>query len=151
MGVWIVLALGLASIISFPISSVLLYGVLSVLVLASIGGLVYRVYQTDLKSGDLAKKLLSDSRCFVSKTLEDFGIVTVRVWTWWLQREARLREEMAREQESKARRKERLVELQRKRRERPVEEYLTAGEREVYEKVLKNQARPEQQAREGHF
>ena len=141
--VWIVSAFGLASIMSFPISSLLFYCALLFLILTVIGGLAYRAYQTGLNNRDLPKKLSSDLRHFVVNVPEDFRVVSFRVAAWWLRREARIREEMAQEQEGKARKKEKMVELERKRRERPVEGYLTPGEREAYKEILKNQSNAE--------
>jgi len=143
VAVWIVSAFGLASVISLPISSVLFYCALLSLVITVIGGLAYRAYRTDLKNRDLPAKLFSDLRRFIFDVFEDFGIVSARASAWWLRREARIREEMAQEQESKARSKERMIELERKRRERPSEGYLTTGEHEAYKEVLKHQPNAE--------
>jgi hypothetical protein len=149
VAVWIGSAFGLASVISLPISAVLFYGALLFLVITVIGGLAYRAYRTDLENRDLPKKLFSDLRRFIVNVFEDFGIVSVRASAWWLRREAHIREDMAQEQESKARRKERMIELERKRRERPAERYLTIGEHEAYKEVLKNQPNAERRDRQG--
>ena len=141
--VWIVSAFGLASVISFPISSLLFYCALLFLVLTVVGGLAYRAYQIDINNRALPKKLFSDLRRFIVKIPEDFGIIVAQVSAWWLRREVRIREEMAWKQERKARKRERMIELQRKRRERPVEGYLTAEEQKVYKEVLKNQPNAE--------
>lgn len=142
--VWIVSAFGLASVISFPISSLLFYCALLFLVLTVVGGLAYRAYQIDINNRALPKKLFSDLRRFIVKIPEDFGIIVAQVSAWWLRREARIREEMAWKQERKARKRERMIELERKRRERPVEGYLlTAEEQKAYKEVLKNQPNAE--------
>jgi len=143
VAVWLVSAFGLASVISFPVSSLVFYFALLFLILAVVGGLAYRAYQADLDNRDLLNKLSSDLRPFIVNVFEDLGIVSVRVSAWWLRSEARIREESAREQENKARKKERMVELERKRKERPAEGYLAAGEREAYEEALKNQPNAE--------
>jgi hypothetical protein len=140
---WLVSAFGLASVISFPISSLLFYCALLFLFLTVVGGLAYRAYQKDTNNRTLPKKLFSDLRRFIVKIPKDFGIIAAQVAAWWLRREARIREEMARKQESKARKRERMIELKRKRRERPVEGYLTAEEHKAYKEVLKNQPNAE--------
>ena len=128
--VWIVLSLGLALVISFPISSVVLFSAVLFLVLAVISYLVYKARHKDLDNRDLAKNLLSDFRDFVANIFEDFGIVFARVSAWWLRREARIQEEMAQEHERKARRKEKLTELKQKRRTRPFNEQSATREHE---------------------
>jgi hypothetical protein len=121
------LSLGLALVISFPISSVVLFSAVLFLVLAVISYLVYKARHKDLDNRDLAKNLLSDFRDFVANIFEDFGIVFARVSAWWLRREARIQEEMAQEHERKARRKEKLTELK-QRRTRPFNEQSATRE-----------------------
>ena len=128
--VWIVLSLGLALVISFPISSVVLFSAVLFLALTVISYLVYKARHKDLDNRDLAKNLLSDLRGFAANIFEDFGLVFARVSAWWLRREARIQEEMAQEHERKARRKEKLTELKRKRRTRPFNEQSTTREHE---------------------
>ena len=127
--VWIVLSFGLALVISFPVSSVVLFSAVLFLVLAVISYLVYKARHKDLDNRDLAKNLLSDFRGFVANIFEDFGIVFARVSAWWLRREARIQEEMAQEHERKARRKEKLTELK-QRRTRPFNEQSATREHE---------------------
>ncbi len=138
VAVWIVSSFVLALLMSFPISSVLLYCALLFLVLAVIGGSAYRVYRTDLKNRDLPKNLFSDLRALLMTIFGDFKTVFAQVSAWWLRREASIRGEMAKKQQRKAPTKERRTELDRKRRERPVEEYLTPGEHAAYKEILKN-------------
>lgn len=138
VGVWIASSLVLALLMSFPISSVLFYCALLFLVLAVIGGSAYRAYRTDLKNRDLPKNLFSDLWALLMTIFEDFKTVCAQVSAWWLRREAGIREEMAKKQQRKAPAKERRIELDRKRRERPVEEYLTPGEHAAYKEILKN-------------
>ena len=138
VAVWIVSSFVLALLMSFPSSSVLLYCALLFLVLAVVGGSAYRAYRTDLKNRALPKNLFSDSRALLMTIFGDFKTVSAQVSAWWLRREASIREEMAKKHQKKAPTKERRIELDRKRRERPVEEYLTPGEHAAYREILKN-------------
>src|SRR5215210_2083178 len=72
------LGLWLASVISFPISSLLFYCALLFLVLTVVGGLAYRAYQIDINNRALPKKLFSDLRRFIVKIPEDFGIIVAQ-------------------------------------------------------------------------
>ena len=135
---WIVSSFVLALLMSFPISSVLFYCTLLFLVLSVIGGSAYRAYRTDLRNRDLPKNLFSDLRALLLTIIEDFKTVSALVSTWWLRSEAGIREEMAKKQQRKPLTKERLIELERKRRERPAEEYLAPGEHAAYKEILKN-------------
>lgn len=124
--VWIVSALGLALAASVPISSVVFFSAILLLILA-VGYLVYKAYRGDLKLRGLGKDLFSDLRRFIMRIFEDFGIVFGRVSAWWLQREARVREEMAEEQERQARKREKLAQWKQKRRAKPSDEYPVTG------------------------
>lgn len=115
VAVWIVSSLGLALAASYPISSLILLSAILLLVLAT-GYLVYKAYHKGLRFWGLGKDLFSDLRRFVVRVFEDFEIVFGRASAWWLQREARVREEMAEEQERQARRREKLAQWKQKRR-----------------------------------
>lgn len=138
VAVWIVSSFVLAMLMSFPISSVIFYCALPFLVLIVIGGSAYRAYRTDLKNRDLPKNLFSDLRALLVTIIEDLKTVSAQVSGWWLRSEAGIREVMAEKQQRKPLTKERLIELERKRRERPVEEYLTPGEHAAYREIFKN-------------
>ncbi len=138
VAVWIASSFLLALLMSFPISSVLFYCALLFLVLIVIGGSAYRAYRTDLKNRDLPKNLFSDLRVLLVTVFGDFKTVSAQVSAWWLRSEAGIREVMAEKQQRKPLTKERLIELERKRRERPAEEYLTPGEHTAYKEILKN-------------
>jgi hypothetical protein len=118
VAVWIVSSFGLALLVSFPIFPVILFfaGLLLVLVIANY--LIHRSRRRDPSNQEFVKNLLSNSGRLAEKVAEDFGIISARVSAWWLQREARLQEEMTREHERKARRREKLTELKQKRRTR---------------------------------
>ncbi len=113
--VWIVSSFGLALATSYPISSLVLLSAILLLVLA-IGYLVYKAYHKDLRLRRLGKDLFSDLRRFFARVFEDFEIVFGRASAWWLQREARVREEMAEERERQARKREKLAQWKQKRR-----------------------------------
>ena len=138
VAVWIASSFVLAVLMSFPISSVLFYCALLFLVLIVVGGSAYRAYRTDLKNRALPKNLFSDLRALLITLFGDFKTVSAQASAWWLRREDAIQEEMAKKQQRKPLAKERLIELERKRRERPVEEYLTPGEHAAYREILKN-------------
>ncbi|MDP8950879.1 MAG: hypothetical protein M3N18_01350 [Actinomycetota bacterium] len=138
VAVWIVSSFVVALLISFPISSGLLSCALLFLVLAVVGGSAYRAYRTDLKNRDLPKNLFSDLRALLMTISSDIKTVSTHVSAWWLRREAGIREELANRPQKNAVTKERRIELDRKRRKRPVEEYLTPGEHVAYKEILKN-------------
>ena len=124
--VWIVSSFGLALVASLPISSVLLLCTILFLILAT-GYLAHKAYHRSLRLRDLGKHLLSDVRRFAARIFDDFGIVLGRASAWWLQREARVREEMAEEQERQAQRREKLAQWKQRRRAKPSDEHPGAG------------------------
>jgi hypothetical protein len=89
------------------------------LLILAVGHLLYKAYHGNLRIRDLGKDLASDLRRLPVRIFEDFGIVFGRVSGWWLQREARVREEMAEEQEREARKREKLAQWKQKRRANP--------------------------------
>jgi hypothetical protein len=135
MAVWIVLSFGLALVISFPISSVVLFFVVLSLILAVTGCLVYKAYHKGLDNRDLAKNLLTDLRSIFVNILEDFQIVFTQVSDWWLRREAQLQEEMAQEHERQAQKREKLAELERKRSTKPSNDHPSMKENEYAERI----------------
>ncbi len=108
VAVWLASALGLALVASFPISSVVFFSAILLLILA-VGYVAYKAFRHELRIRNLGRDLFSGLRRFIVKVSEDFGLVFGRVSAWWLRREARIREEMAQEQERNARRKEKLA------------------------------------------
>jgi hypothetical protein len=136
VAVWIASSLGLALVISFPISWVILFSVVLSLVLAVAGYAIYKANHKDLNNRDLAKNLTSGLRRFVAGIAEDFGIVSARVSAWWLRREARIQEEMAQERERKARKREKLAQVKRRRSASPFNEHSPAGEHEDAQRGL---------------
>lgn len=125
--VWIVSSLALASIISFPVSYVVLLSVVLLVVLTVAGRLTYKARRTGSDSRDPSRNLSSDLRRFFANVLQDFGFVAGRVSAWWLRREVRIQNEMAQERERKARKREKLEQLEQKRRARSSNEYSTAA------------------------
>ena len=130
VAVWIVSSLGLALLVSFPIFPVILFFAGLLLALIVVNYLIYRSHRRAPNNQDFAKNLLSNSGSFAEKVAEDFRFVSARVSAWWLQREARLQEEMTKEHERKARRKEKLTELKQKRRTRQFNERSATREHE---------------------
>jgi hypothetical protein len=130
VAVWLASALGLALVASFPISSVVFFSAILLLILA-VGYVAYKAFRHELRIRNLGRDLFSGLRRFIVKVSEDFGLVFGRVSAWWLRREARIREEMAQEQERNARRKEKLAQWKQKRRARPLDEHPATGEREA--------------------
>ncbi len=142
VAVWIVLSSGLTLVILSPAFSMILFFVLAVA-----GCVIYRTRHKDLTNQDLAKSLTLNLGHLVAKIVEDSRISFTQAAAWYQQREARIEQEMVRERERQAQRRERLQELQRKRNERPSSEYLTPGEYEVYKELRKrNESRAEQQS-----
>ncbi len=129
VAVWIVSSLGVALVASSSISSMVVLCAMLFLILAA-GYLLYKAYHGNLRTRDLGKDLVSDLRSLPMRILEDFGIVFGRVSGWWLQREARVREEMAEEQEREARKREKLAQWKQKRRTNPSGANPIAGGRE---------------------
>jgi hypothetical protein len=142
VAVWIVLSSGLTLVILSPAFSMILFFVLAVA-----GCVIYRTRHKDLANQDLAKSLALNLGHLVAKIVEDSRIGFTQAAAWYQQREARIEQEMIQERERQAQRRERLQELQRKRRERPTSEYLTPGEYEVYKELRKrNESTAEQQS-----
>jgi hypothetical protein len=125
--VWIVSSFGLALAASRPISSVILLSAILFLILAS-GYLAHKAYHRGLRVRNLGKDLISDLRRFAARIFDDFRIVLGRASAWWLQREARVREEMAEEQEIQARKREKLAQWKQRRRAQPFDEPPGTGE-----------------------
>jgi hypothetical protein len=139
--VWVISSFGLGLAISFPISFVVL-----LFALAVIGCSVYKAYHRDLNSRDLTKNLFLDLRRFVAKIFEDFELVFARVSVWWLRREARLQQEMAQEHERRHRKKEKLAQLERKRKARRLNESPpTEGIRAYEDARRRHEPKAEQQ------
>ena len=130
VAVWIVSSFGLALLVSFPIFPLILFFAGLLLVLVVVNYLSHKSRHGDPGNQDFAKDLLSNSRGFAEKVAEDFGIVSARVSAWWLQREARLQEEMTKEHQRKARRREKLTELKQKRRTEQFNERSATREHE---------------------
>ncbi len=141
MAVWIVLSSGLTLMILLPAFFMVLFFVLAV-----VGCVRYKTHHKNLGTQELIKNLVSDLGQLVAKIVEDSRISFTQAAAWYQQREARIEQEMAQERERQTHRRERLQELQQKRRERPTSEYLTPGEYEAYKELRKrNESRAEQQ------
>lgn len=121
--VWIVSSLALASVVSLPVTYVVLLSV----VLLVVGYLTYKARRTGSDSRDPSRNLSSDLRRFSTNVLQDFGFVAGRVSAWWLRREVRIQSEMAQERERKARKREKMEQLEQKRRTRSSNGYSTAA------------------------
>ena len=138
--VWIVSSLGLTLVTLSPTVSMVLFFVLAV-----VGGVFYKAHRKDRGTRNLAESLVSDLWRFAAKIAGDFRTSFNQGATWYRQREDRIEREKAHESERQAQRRERLQELERKRRERPASEYLTPGEYETYKEIRRrNQLKAEQ-------
>jgi len=105
----------------------------------------YKAHRKDRGTRNLAESLVSDLWRFAAKIAGDFRTSFNQGATWYRQREDRIEREKAHESERQAQRRERLQELERKRRERPASEYLTSGEYETYKEIRRrNQLKAEQ-------
>lgn len=125
IAVWIVSSCGLSLAISFPI----LFVILSLL-LVIIGCIAYKARHRHLNNQDLPQNVLSALQRSAIEILNDFKIVFNQVAAWWLQREAQVQQEIAQERERRERKREKLAQLEHKRRARRVSEYPTTGEHE---------------------
>jgi uncharacterized iron-regulated membrane protein len=125
--VWIVSSLALASVVSLPVTYVVLLSVVLLIVLLVVGYLTYKARRTGSDSRDPSRNLSSDLRRFSTNVLQDFGFVAGRVSAWWLRREVRIQSEMAQERERKARKREKMEQLEQKRRARSSNGYSTAA------------------------
>jgi len=76
--------------ISFPILYVILFLLILSLFLALSRCLVSKAFNRKLTIQDLAKNLLSEAQLLSVRTFDDFRIVSARVSTWWLRREAQV-------------------------------------------------------------
>jgi hypothetical protein len=137
--VWLVSAFWLALMISFPIFYVILFLLVLSLFLVLSRCLVSKAFNRKLTIQDLAQNLLSEAQLLLVRTFDDFRIVSARVSTWWLRREAQVQEEMIRKHERIAKKKEKLKELKQKRNARPVEEDILLGEHEAYKELPNDQ------------
>lgn len=133
VAVWIISSFVLALLVSFPIFPVIIFFAGLLLVLVAVRYLIHKSRSGGPNNRDFAKDLLSNSRHLAKNVTEDFGIVSARVSAWWLQREARLQEEMTKDHERKARRREKLTELKQKRRTKQFNERSPTGEHEDQE------------------